>query len=159
MTALENIRLYIEYHLALSRKAWESIDQLTDAQFFQDDAYSQGSVHHLMVHITGVDRRWLAGLKNLPDAGPLKVDDYPPTRSGARAFFESVAKDLTDYMATLSEAELLAIPPNIPSSRMSVLMHIVNHGTDHRATVLQKLNAFGAPSFGQDFIPWLWHRK
>jgi uncharacterized damage-inducible protein DinB len=158
MTALENIRLYIEYHIALSRKVWESIDQLTDAQFLQDDAYSQGSIHHLMVHLVSVDRRWLAGLKNLPDAGHLKVEDYP-TRSSARAVFESVAKDLTDYMATLSEQELLANPADLPSPRMVVLMHMVNHGTDHRATVLQKLNAFGAPSFGQDFILWLWNNK
>ncbi len=158
MSALENIRLYVDYHIALSRQVWESIAQLTDEQFLQDDAYSRGSVRNLMVHLASVDRRWLAGLKNLPDVGHLDFDDYPD-RESARAAFESVAKDLTEYLAALSEAELAQNPENIPSSRMALLMHMVNHGTDHRATVLQKLNEFGAPSFGQDFILWLWSRK
>jgi len=39
------------------------------------------------------------------------------------------------------------------------LLHMVNHGTDHRATVLQRLDEFGAPSFGQDVILWLWSKK
>ena len=158
MSALETIRSYVDYHVALSRQVWESIDQLSDEQFLQDDAYSQGSVRNLMVHLVSVDRRWLSGLKNLPDAGHLKAEDYP-TRSSARAIFDAVAKDLTEYVAILSEGELLENPATIPSSRMVVLMHMVNHGTDHRATVLQKLKEFGAPSFGQDFILWLWHRK
>lgn len=158
MNAVENIRAYIHYHVALSQKVWESIEQLSDEQFLQDDAYSQGSIRNLMVHIVSVDRRWLAGLKNQPDVGHLEAADYP-TRSSARTVFESVAKDLTDYVVTLSEEELLQNPENIPNSRMVVLMHMVNHGTDHRATVLQKLKEFGAPSFGQDFILWLWSQK
>ena len=40
-----------------------------------------------------------------------------------------------------------------------ILLQVINHGTDHRATVLQRLNEFGAPSFGQDFILWLWEKK
>lgn len=158
MSALENIRTYIDYHIALSRQVWESIEQITDEQFLQDDAYSRGSIRNLMVHLASVDRRWLSGLKNIPDAGHLAFDDYPD-RDSARAAFEDVAKDLTDYVAALSETDLEQNPAEIPSPRMVVLMHMVNHGTDHRATVLQKLNEFGAPSFGQDFILWLWNRK
>lgn len=158
ISALENMRAYVSYHIALSRQIWETVEQLSDEQFLQDDAYSHGSIRNLMVHIVSVDRRWLAGLKNLPDVSHLEATEYP-TRSSARAVFESVAKDLTEYMATLSEDELLQNPANIPNPRMVVLMHMVNHGTDHRATVLQKLKEFGAPSFGQDFILWLWNRK
>ena len=158
MSALETIRLYIAYHTALSRQVWGSIEQLSDEQFLQDDAYSRGSIRNLMVHLASVDRRWLSGLKNQPDVGHLAFEDYPD-KASARAVFERVAQDLTDYVATLSEAELLQNPADIPSPRMAVLMHMVNHGTDHRATVLQRLNEFGAPSFGQDFILWLWNQK
>src|SRR6187551_2421718 len=106
MTALENIRSYVDYHIALSRQIWESIEKLTEAQFLQNDTYSRGSIRNLMVHIVSVDRRWLTALKGLPDTvGHLAAEDYP-TRSSARAIFESVAKDLTDYMATVSEVEL-----------------------------------------------------
>ena len=158
MSALEMIQLYIAYHIALSRQVWESIEQISDEQFLQDDAYSRGSIRNLMVHLASVDRRWLAGLKNLPDVGHLLFEDYP-NRASARALFEQVSQDLTDYAAALSEDALLQNPADISSPRMAVLMHMVNHGTDHRATVLQRLDEFGAPSFGQDFILWLWSKN
>lgn len=158
MAALENVRLYVQYHVALLRQVWDQVDLLTEEQFTQEDAYSHGSIQHLMVHITSVDRRWLAGLKDLPDVGQLKTDDYP-NKASARAIFEQVATDLLVYVDSLSEDGMLQNAANIPNPRMIVLMHIVNHGTDHRATVLQKLNQFGVPSFGQDFILWLWNRK
>jgi uncharacterized damage-inducible protein DinB len=50
-------------------------------------------------------------------------------------------------------------PPEFTHPRWAVLLHLVNHGTDHRSTVLQKLTEFGAPTFDQDFIIWLWSRK
>ena len=158
MSSLENIRPYIDYHIALTRQVWECIAQITDEQFLQEDAYSRGSIRNLMVHLASVDRRWLAGLKNLPDVGHLQFEDYPD-RASAHAAFESVAQDLADYVAALSVTELEQPPAGIPSPRMLVLMHMVNHGTDHRATVLQRLDEFGAPTFGQDFILWLWSRK
>jgi uncharacterized damage-inducible protein DinB len=158
MSPLEMIRIYIEYHIALTRKVWESIDTITDEQYLQEDAYSRGSIRNLMVHLTSVDRRWLAGLKDLPDVGQLAAEDYPDKTSG-RALFENVARDLAAYVAGVSQAELEQNAAGIPSPRMLVLYQMINHGTDHRATVLQALNELSAPSFGQDFILWLWDRK
>lgn len=111
-----------------------------------------------MVHLASTERRWLAGLKNLPDVGHLDFEDFPDHVTG-REMFKSVAKDLHDYVSTLSETDLRARAENMPSSREEVLMHLVNHGTDHRATVLQRLHSLGAPTFEQDFITWLWARE
>jgi uncharacterized damage-inducible protein DinB len=33
-----------------------------------------------------------------------------------------------------------------------ILWHIVNHGTDHRAQILQLCHAYGAPTFEQDMF-------
>ncbi len=58
---LELIKTYIEYHIDVSRRVWDLIDQITDEQFLADDAYSRGSIRNLMVHLVSTDRRWLAG--------------------------------------------------------------------------------------------------
>ncbi len=158
MTSVEIIQTLIEYHTTTTRRVWDSIEKMTDEQFLQDDAYSRGSIRNLMVHLASTDRRWLAGLKNLPDTGHLDFKDYP-TRASGRAIFESVARELMDYVSGLTEAELEEVPAGMPTSRAMVLMHLANHGTDHRATVLQKLTALGAPAFEQDFIFWLRSRK
>jgi len=155
---LELIKTFIEYHLDMTRRIWDSIQQITDEQFLADDAYSRGSIRNLMVHLSSTDRRWLAGLKNLEDVGHLKFEDYT-TRAQAQEAFESVAKDLVDYSSTLTEVDLNSPNDKVAEPRWQVILHIINHGTDHRSTVLQRLHEFGAPTFDQDFIMWLWSKK
>ncbi len=154
----EMIHTFIAYHMGTTHRVWDSIGQITDEQFLADDAYSRGSIRNLMVHLVSTDRRWLSGLKNGPDVGHLKFEDYP-TRAAVRELFETVAKDFSEYMGEVTEEELNQKPPEFTHPRWAVLLHLVNHGTDHRSTVLQKLTELGAPTFDQDFIIWLWSRK
>lgn len=155
---LEMIRRLIEYHQATTRRVWDSIEQISDEEFLAGDDYSRGSIRNLMVHLASTERRWLAGMKNLPEVGHLKFEDYP-TRASARQVFENTSTDLAEYVNNLGEEELLAQPDGIPNPRWELLLHLVNHGTDHRATVLQSLHELGAPTFDQDFIIWLWSRR
>lgn len=154
----ELIKIFVAYHLAMTRRVWIAVEAITEEQFLADDVYSRGSIRNLLVHLTSTDRRWLAGLKDLPEVGHLNFGDYP-TRESARAIFEQVAADLDAYVNTLTETELNARSNGIPNPRWTVLLHLVNHGTDHRATVLQKLTELGVPTFDQDFILWMWSKK
>jgi uncharacterized damage-inducible protein DinB len=155
---LELIKTFIAYHNDTTRRIWDSIGHLTEAQFLADDEYSRGSIRNLMVHIASTDRRWLAGLKNQPDLGHLNAEDYT-TPAEAREVFLKVAQDLSEYANTLTVDESYGPTKEVGEPRWQVLLHLVNHGTDHRATVLHKLYEFGAPTFAQDFIIWLWERK
>jgi len=157
MVSKELLQTFIEYHLAITRRVWDSIDTITEAQFLADDSYSRGSICNLMVHIN--DLNWLTVLKNLPDVRPhlKKFEDYPD-RAAVREYWESAASDLTDYMNSVSDVELNENPKALPVPRSAVVLHMVNHGTDHRSTVLQKLTEFGAPTFDQDFMTWLMSR-
>jgi uncharacterized damage-inducible protein DinB len=148
---LELIKTFIEYHIDMNRRVWDSIDQISEEQFLADDAYSRGSIRNLMVHLASTDRRWLGGLKNLGDAGLLKFEDYA-TRAEARQLFEQVVNDLREYTNSLTADELDQNPIDLVYPRWQVILHIINHGTDHRSTVLQRLHEFGAPTFDQDFI-------
>lgn len=156
MSAVAMLQTFIDYHIAMTRRVWASIDRITGAQFLADDEYSRGSIRNLMVHMAHTDLRWLTGLKNLPDpARSLKDYVEYPDRASVRAYWDSVAQELAAYVHNLSQAELDQNPADIPGPRWEVLMHLVNHGTDHRSTVLQKLHEFGAHTFDQDFILWI----
>jgi uncharacterized damage-inducible protein DinB len=158
---LELIQTFVKYHLDMTRRIWESIDQITEEQFLTDDAYSRGSIRNLMVHLANTDSNWLAGLKNIPesqDPPKRKYEDYPD-RASVRAFWEATAKDVAEYVEALTETALEENPVDILSPRWQVLLHIINHGTDHRSTVLQRLHEFGASTFDQDLIFWLWNKK
>ena len=155
---LELVKTMTRYHVDMSRRVWESINQITEEQFVTDDAYSRGSIRNLMVHLASTDRRWLAELKNLPDIAHLNLEDYQ-TKAAERDIFESALNDLAAYVDTISAEELAQNANGIPNPRWAILIHLINHGTDHRATVLQRLHEFGAPTFDQDFIMWLWNQK
>lgn len=161
MLSVDLFKTFIEYHIDMSRRVWDSINQIAEAQFLADDAYSRGSIRNLMVHLANTDSNWLAGLKNIPeseDPPKRQYEDYLD-RDSVRAFWDATAKDLADYAATLTEEKLGENPIDIQNPRWQVLLHIINHGTDHRSTVLQRLHEFGAPTFDQDFIMWLWSRN
>jgi len=161
MLSVDIFKTFIEYHIDMSRRVWDSIDQITEEKFLADDAYSRGSIRNLMVHLANTDLNWLAGLKNIPeeqDPAQKKFEDYL-NRPSVRALWDATAKDITDYAQTLTEAELGENPMDISNPRWQVLLHIINHGTDHRSTVLQRLYELGAPTFDQDFIIWLDSRK
>jgi uncharacterized damage-inducible protein DinB len=114
-----------------------------------------------MVHLAATDSNWLAGLKNIPedqDPPGKKLEDYTD-RASVREFWDNTAEDIADYIGNLNEAALEENPIDIPNPRWHVFLHIINHGTDHRSTVLQKLHEFGAPTFDQDFIYWLSSKK
>jgi uncharacterized damage-inducible protein DinB len=158
MATTDIIKTLIEYHTATTRRVWESIDQISDEQFLADDAYSRGSIRNLLVHLANTDRNWLDGLKNLPERQFKKYEEYPD-RASVHSYWDSVAIDVSDYVSNVSEIELNQNPVDIPSPRWAVLLHLVNHGTDHRSTVLQKLTEYGAPTFDQDLVFWLWGKK
>ena len=155
---LELIKTFIEYHIDMPRRVWDAINEITDEQFLTDDVYSRGSIRNLMVHLASTDRRWLAGLKNLEDVGHLKFEDYT-TRASARETFENMAKDLAEYVSAITEDALNNPTDKVEQPQWQILLHLVNHGTDHRATVLQQLNEFGVKTFPQDFVIWIWERK
>jgi uncharacterized damage-inducible protein DinB len=155
---LQWIQTFMEYHIDMTRRVWDSIDHLSDEQFLTDDPYSRGSIRNLMVHLASTDRRWLAGLKNQPDVGHLSFEDFL-TSAAAREISQEVERDLMEYVSTLTETDLNENTEQVSEPRWQILLHLINHGTDHRATVLQKLHDLGAPTFPQDFIIWLWERK
>ena len=108
-----------------------------------------------MVHLCHTDLRWLTGLKNLPIRTEVKNYEAYPDRTSVRTYWEAVAADLSEYVRSLQKTSLVENPVDIPGPRWEVLLHLVNHGTDHRSTVLQQLHDYGAPTFDQDFIIWL----
>lgn len=156
MPGMDLIRSFIDYDIAMTGRVWDSIGAITEAQFLADDQYSRGSIRNLMVHLAHTNLRWLTGLKNLPDEpGKFKPYDSYTDRASTRRYSESVRAQVAAYIRGLSEAELHEQPIDIPGPRWEVLLHMVNHGTDHRSTVLQRLHELGAPTFDQDYIIWL----
>jgi len=152
MPTLEVCRTLIDYNYALCDRT-----QLSDEQFVQEIDYSHGSIRNQMVHVAVVDARWVRGLQGDPDARTYTVDpaDYP-TRAAVRELWDASVHEVKAYVATLDDDALSRTPPGMGGPVWQVLVHLANHGTDHRAQILRALHDFGAPTFDQDLILHLW---
>lgn len=153
MLSVEIVRMMLEYNYNYQWKLWDSIMSLTDEQFVTELDYSHGSIRNHMVHLATVDGGWLRGLKEDPNARKyvFKTEDYK-TREAVRKICEQSANEVLDYAASLTEDDLKITPKNMPLTIWQTLLHLVNHGTDHRAQVLRALHQFDAPTFDQDLV-------
>jgi uncharacterized damage-inducible protein DinB len=157
MMKKHEIMTLFEYNYALYGRLWDSISQLTNEQFIEEIDYAHGSIRNQMVHVITVDTRWRRGLQGDANARSFNYDpNNHPTRASVRALWDDNAQAMQAYVADLDEAVLDHAPPGMPGPLWQVLLHLVNHGTDHRAQILRQLHDLGAPTFDQDLIIHLW---
>jgi uncharacterized damage-inducible protein DinB len=150
-------RHFYGYHFTENRNLWDScVTQLSDEQFTQDVAYSHGSVRDQIVHLMSVDEGWFSELRGVEPSEPS-----PPAnlndRESIRAHWDSVEQSMRDYLAELRDDMLFDKPIKEPEEDQDlmvwqVLLHVVNHGTDHRAQLLRNLHDLGVKTTSQDYI-------
>lgn len=157
MSLTEVCQTMIQYHVSLNRRVWQSVLALSDEQFLATADYAHGSVRNQIVHLAGVDGRWLRGLQGQPDARSFNP---PPeqfaTRETVFALWDPIERELLAFVQSQDEAALQRKPPGLAEPAWQVILHLANHGTDHRAQLLRSLHDLGAPSFAQDLILYLW---
>lgn len=146
-------RHFYNYHFAENRKIWDSdISQLSDAQFDQDLNYSHGSVRAQICHLISVDDVWfsdLRGVESQPD--PAKL----PDRASIRTHWDRVEENMRSYLSALQDDMLSTKPLSGEDKDLllwQILLHVVNHGTDHRAQLLRLLNDLGIETAYQDYV-------
>ena len=153
-SARDVIRAMVAYHVSSNRRLWEHLmAHVTDEQFTRALGYSHGSIRHQVVHLAATDRYWLHDIQAKPVTG-LEPEDYP-TRESFSAVWEGIEQALLTYVQSLTDADLAEVPDGLVESRWQALVHVVNHGTDHRAQILSMLHSLDVPTFEQDFPEYL----
>jgi len=150
-------RHFYDYHFAENRKIWDNyVAPLSHEQFTQDVDYSHGSVRDQIVHLMSVDEGWFSELRGLEASEPVAAADSDD-RESIRARWDRIEQGMRDYLAELRDDMLFDKPIEEPDEdrdliAWQVLVHVVNHGTDHRAQLLRLLNDLGVETAYQDYI-------
>jgi len=149
-------RQFYGYHFSENRNLWDSyITGLSQAQFTQDVHYAHGSIRNQIVHLMSVDDTWFSALRGVEIPEPLNPADFDD-RQTIRAYWVRVEQDMRAYLSELRDDMLFAKPFDEGEDKdlilWQVLLHVVNHGTDHRAQVLRVLSDMGVKTTSQDFI-------
>jgi len=145
-----------DYHFHENRKIWDTyIISLSHEQFTQNMDYSQGSVRNQIVHLMSVDDTWFSGLRGVEIPESLNPANFD-NRKIIRSYWDIVEQNMRDYLANLRDDMLFEKPFADGEDKdlilWQVLLHVVIHGTDHRAQILILLNDFGVKTSPQDYI-------
>jgi uncharacterized damage-inducible protein DinB len=144
------------YHFAENRRLWEGcVTILSDEDFALPSTYSRGSVRDQVIHLLSVDDAWFSELRGDPmpqDPDAASIAD----RRLIRAAWDEVEGRMRDYLARLRD-EMLDTRPfaegeDADLRLWQVLLHVVNHGTDHRAQLLRQLHDLGVRTDSQDYV-------
>ena len=149
-------RHFYEYHFTENRKIWDKyISSLSYEQFVQNVDYSHGSVRNQIVHLMNVDDGWfkeLQGLESTDFLSPANIDE----RETIRVHWDRVEQDMRAYLSKLQDDMLFEKPITWGEDKdlivWQVLIHVANHGTDHRAQLLRILHDLGIKTESQDYI-------
>jgi uncharacterized damage-inducible protein DinB len=101
------------------------------------------------------DDTWFCGLRGVEIPEPLNPATFDD-RKIIRAHWDNVEQTMRDYLAKLRDDMLFEKPFAEGEDKdlilWQVLLHVANHGTDHRAQLLRLLNDLGVNTEYQDYI-------
>ena len=159
----DEIKTIFGYNYWAFERVWDCITQLSDEQFTQEVDYSTGSIRNIVVHLMSSTRRWIHRIEGgeiPPHVSFEELDTLTKTRSK----WEQLRTETLDYLDSLDEVRLDEVVhwelPNrglkMDSPRREILLHVANHGTDHRAQILGILHQhFQVETVEQDMLFYL----
>jgi uncharacterized damage-inducible protein DinB len=161
---IEWIKTLLDYNYWGHHKLWACIIRLSKADFRAENTYSWGSVQVQVVHVMWAEAVWYARIHGL--ARPeFTAADFPDRRA-IRAKLDQIEADWRAYATQITQAELERTfevqrlnGERYTHSALEVIPHMVNHGTDHRAQILQRIHTLDGQTFAQDMIYYLRERN
>ena len=164
---IDAVRRMYEYSDEMNRKVIDVAAGLSEAQFTAQVVEGQPSVRDTLVHMIDAHvchLSWWDGSMTRDESFARKfpVEDYPDI-DAVRTFWTQVHRQTLAFIGTLSaEADLERIYARVlPTYRgggkierrlWEMMLHVANHGTQHRSEVAVMLTALGHSPGDLDFL-------
>jgi uncharacterized damage-inducible protein DinB len=160
------IKSIFDYNFWAFDRVWGCISQISDAQFVEEIDYSTGSIRNIIVHVMSGNRVWMSVLRGMEFPPRFGFEDFD-TQSKTKAKWDELQIEFLDHLSCIDHEqldgplgwELLSHGLQSTSLRWEVLLHLANHGTDHRSQILAILHHhFRVKTVEQDMIIYLAER-
>ena len=163
-----DVLLIYEYNYWATHQILEAGALVSPDQFVVPTSHSFGSLRGTLVHTLDSERAWRMLLQhNTLDYFHAMQEEHFPDFQTLNQRWTSEELSMRDYIGSLSDNDLTGIVRYTTSEgekRERVLwhclLHIVNHGTQHRSEAAAILTDYGQSPGGLDFTAFLnqWNR-
>lgn len=145
------IRLMYGYNRWANEKIFDAAARLTPEQFLAPGGAGRGSIRDTLTHLIDAQESWFAlfdGSDPNWELAALDPADYPDV-AALRARWETLAAGTASFVAGLSEAKLAGPVTEFDVGGRPVwplwqpMLHVANHGTQHRSEVAAMLTHYG----------------
>ncbi len=145
---VEDIKLYYAYNEWANKRILDAAQRATFEQLTKPNAFGWGDLRGALVHILDAEYGWFSFLFGREDEGILDPESFSDI-AALRARWERQNEITRQCLDRLTDDELNRIHTRQRDGRQydwvlcQVLVHVVNHGTQHRAEAAALLTGFG----------------
>jgi uncharacterized damage-inducible protein DinB len=147
----DEIRWLFTYDRWATRRVLDALDGVDSQLWARTDAVGDRSLGSILVHHLGASQRWRVAFQTEGGGeGPTPEREPLPTADEFRARWEAEWAEVDDWLPTVTDEFVGYAFEGVPVWQM--LVHVLNHGTQHRAEAAALLTAEGRSPGELDLI-------
>lgn len=160
---IEDIAVLYEYNNWANNKILSTTEKISTEQLILPNSHNWGSLRGTLVHTMDTEYGWRIMCQHGRFSDEMQADTFPDIAS-IRTQWDKEADEMQAYLRTLTDDDLKAfVSYEVDGSirnrvRWHCLLHVVNHGTQHRSECAIMLTDFGHSPGDLDFTVFLSQR-
>lgn len=158
---IQDILLIYEYNYWANRRILDTSAKVSPEQFDAPAAFPYSGLHGTLLHVLETEFGWRTLFETLSFAEDLDLDDFPTAASFEARWREEEAA-MRAYLTGLRDEDMeshlhYTTDTGIKRDRIlwHCLLHVVNHGTQHRSEAAALLTEYGQSPGDLDFVVFL----
>lgn len=162
---IQDIHLIYNYNYWANGRIGAAAAKVTRQQFIAPAAFPYGGLHGTLLHILETEWSWRSLFQKIEDASELLPADYPDLPA-IEARWREEETAMRAYLADLRDEDMdshlrYTTDSGIQRDRIlwHCLLHVVNHGTQHRSEAAALLTENGHSPGDLDFTVFLNEHK
>ena len=146
---LEYFKTLYDYNYWANTKILDAAEHVTDEQLFAPTHDSHGGLHGTLVHTMGAEWAWRMRWQGTSPKAMLRNEDFP-SLAAIRTRWREEEQQMRAFLTSLSEENVQRVVQYTSTRGQTysaplwqLIMHLVNHGTQHRSEAATILSSLG----------------
>lgn len=162
---IQDIQFIYNYNYWANGKILAACAKVTEEQFLAPAEFPYGGLRGTILHIVDAEYGWREFFETDIFKEDLRVEDFP-TFSSLEEKFREEEQSMRAYLNRLTDEDMnshrkYSFNEDIHLDRIlwHCLMHVVNHGTQHRSEAAALLTSYNASPGDLDFALFLYEQE